>query len=346
MTRKSPADMGDPKTDLNQLVIFSKVVETHSFTAAGRALGLPKSTVSRKIAQLEDRLGVQLLQRTTRRLSLTDIGAAFYERCARICVQVEEAEMAVLQMDQQPRGLLRVAAPNELGTSFLSEIVAEFLAAHRGVDIELELTERRVDPLEDGFDLVLELGESRVQDQGLACVELGPARRLVVASPAYLERRGVPRRLEDLEHHDLVVVRDDVLRGLPGDAHHGVSLGLRGPEGTIVSLSTRPRLIVNSTALLREALLSGVGIGVLPAFRCRTELESGDLCPLLDDWTRDDGRIHARYPHARYLAAKLRVFLEFVREHLEPSPRVGQAESSSVHAASGTSRHIPAQPSA
>jgi DNA-binding transcriptional LysR family regulator len=317
--RKPRTDMSDAKSDLNQLVIFAKVVETHSFTAAGQALGLPKSTVSRKIAQLEERLGVRLLHRTTRKLSLSEVGAAFYERCARISSEIVEAEDAVRQMHRDPRGLLRVAAHHELGLDFLADVVSEFLLAYPRVDIDLELTAREVDPIEEGFDLCVRLGPLPTKSAALLAADLGPVQCHIVASPEYVERRGLPQAPSELEEHDLVVLRDP---------RRGVSLELHGPGGASVALACRPRLVVNNTGMLREAVLAGVGVGVLPAFKCRADLDAGRLRALLHDWTRSETQIHALYPTACHLAAKLRCFLEFLGGRLSPPALVTAARRS------------------
>lgn len=301
--------MSDIKTDLNQLVIFAKVVETRSFTAAGRSLGLPKSTVSRKVAQLEERLGVQLLQRTTRKLSLTEVGAAFYERCARISTEIDEAEQAVMHMHRDPRGLLRLTAPSEFASAFLSDVITDYLVAYPQVDIELELTERTVDMIEEGFDLSIRVG--LLPDPTLIARELGPIHRFLVGSPSYLERRGVPQRPADLENHDLVVL---------GNPRRNSTMELRADDGESVAISARPRLVVNSMGMLREAVLAGVGLGMLPAFKCAEDLAKARLRSFLHDWTRTDAAIHAMYPTSRHLSAKVRTFLDYVVNRLDPPP--------------------------
>ena len=314
--------MNDLKSDLNQLVIFAKVVETRSFTAAGRALGLPKSTVSRKVAQLEERLGAVLLERTTRKLSLTEVGAAFYERCARISREVDEAELAV-QGRRDPQGLLRFAASPECASTCLFELVSEFLLAHPEVDIELELTERAVDLMEEGLDLWIGVG--RPVDAAASARSLGLVQRTLVASPSYLERRGTPERPEDLEGHDLIVL---------GNPRRGATLELRGRDGERVAITARPRLVVNSVEMLRDAVVAGVGIGLLPDFRCVDELETGALRGFMHEWTHSDAALHAVYPTARHLSAKVRSFLEHLVNRLQPAPWVGARVHSSSSSAS------------
>lgn len=351
-----PGDTSEPKTDLNQLVIFAKVVETGSFTAAGRQLGLPKSTVSRKIAQLEERFGVQLLVRTTRKLAMTEVGAAFYERCSRISAQVDEVERAFDDLHGEPSGVLRVAAPHELGSLVSSELIGEFLLAHGQVGVELELTGRATEAIEQGFDLAL--GHEAVTASGLLAVELGSIERRLVASPDYLARRGVPKTPAQLERHDLCVgvgrARSSRSIENPGraepsgprviatrDSQLGSSFELLGPNRASVVISNRPRLTVNDDLALREAALSGVGIALLPVLACRRELEAGRLCMVLEDWAPSVTRMYAVYPNAHHFAAKLRAFVEFMRERLEPW--AGGSITKAVHA---PERRVDAQPSA
>lgn len=302
--------MSETKTDLNQLVIFAKVVDTRSFTAAGRALGLPKSTVSRKVAQLEQRLGVRLLRRTTRKLSLTEVGAAFYERCARISTEIDEAELAVAHMHDVPRGLLRVAASHELGEALLSELLGDFLMETREVDVELSLTSREVDLVEEGYDLSLHFGDAASQASDVLSAELGVIRTHLVASPEYIERRGTPSSPEALEHHELVAL---------GPIARGAGLQLSGPQGASASISKRPRLVVNSLATQREAVLGGVGIGLLPAFICDQHLHSGRLELVLRGWGAPNTGVYVRYPTSRHLSAKVRALSDFIGERLAPT---------------------------
>jgi DNA-binding transcriptional LysR family regulator len=315
-----PADPLESITDLNQLVIFAKVVETGSFTAAGRQLGLPKSTVSRKIAQLEQRFGVQLLVRTTRKLALTEVGSAFFERCSRISAQVDEIERAFDDLHGEPSGLLRVAVPQELAAILSGDLIGEFLLAHARVHVELELNGRSIDALGRGFDVAL--GQEAITTSGLLAVELGMVERRLFASPDYLERRGTPKTPAQLEQHDLCVGGYAAPSASPrmvavNDGRS--SFELLGPHRATVTISSRPRLRVHDDLQLREAALAGVGIALLPVFACRGELEDGRLCVVLEDWAPSATRMHAVYPSTQHFTAKLRAFVEFMRERLAPA---------------------------
>lgn len=273
--------MDGQKTDLNQLVIFAKVVETRSFTAAGRLLGLPKSTVSRKIAQLEDRLGVRLLRRTTRRIELTESGAAYHEHCVRITADIAEAERSLGRDRSRPQGLLRVALVRELGTRFFASLVADFLREQPDVDVELQLVGRSVELRSEGLDLVLD-AEGR-RELGVVTRPLGCLRRCRVAEPGYLATQSGERWLLGREQ--------------PGAAE-------------------RTRLVVDDQALLREALLAGLGVGVLPIHECEAELDSGALVELHDESPLEAMAIYASYPTSRQLSTKVGAFLEFVQRRL------------------------------
>ena len=301
--------MSQPKTDLNQLVIFAKVVDTRSFTAAGRALGLPKSTVSRKVAQLEQRLGVQLLLRTTRKLSLTEVGAAFYERCARIATEIDEATQAIMSMDDEPRGLVRVAAEPSFGSSLLAGIAGEFLVTYPEVDLDIHLVGGRVDLASGGFDLALAIDNELPERDDLLAAELGMVRSSLVASNEYLQRRGRPVTNDQLGEHDFVVV------------DRRPRIELHDHDGESVVLDHRPRLAVNDLALVHDAVLAGVGLGLLPSFCCAADIEAGRLREL-DDWRAPGLSIHAYYPTSRHLATKVRTFMDFVRDQLVVRPRV------------------------
>lgn len=302
-------NMSDAKTDLNQLVIFAKVVDTRSFTAAGRELGLPKSTVSRKVAQLEQRLGVRLLRRTTRKLSLTEVGAAFYERCARISIEIQEAEEAVASVHDKPRGLLRVALPREIGSALINGPLNDFLRAYREIDIELSLRSGEPKLAQEGYDIALQLGEIEPAGPGTLIAELGSLRTQLIASAEYLERAGVPSTPAELEHHELALLA-------PYDPVAGLLLA--GPEDEPRAIKRRPRLVSNELAVVRSAVEAGNGIGLLPTFVCADLLESGRARVVLPEWGSAEISVYARYPTSRHLSAKVRALIEFLSERFVP----------------------------
>ncbi|KFA92399.1 LysR family transcriptional regulator [Archangium violaceum] len=286
--------------DLNELLVFAKVVQAGSFTVAARGLRMPKSTVSRKVSELEERVGAQLLQRTTRKLRLTDVGQAYYEHCARIVAEAELAELAVTRMQSAPHGLLRVTAP--LTFSFLGPIVAEFLKRYPEVQVELVCTDRSVDLMQEGFDLAVRAG--RLADSSLIARKLGNVERVVVAAPSYLQERGVPKSPKDLERHDCLVFG----AGMEGNAwtlHSG---------NKSVQVSVRARLVVNEPDMLRAVAVAGAGIALVPTQPSDTDLTTGRLRRLLPDWSSSGAPVHAVYPSTRHHSPKVMAFVDFLRE--------------------------------
>jgi DNA-binding transcriptional LysR family regulator len=286
--------------DLNELLVFAKVVQAGSFTAAARGLRMPKSTVSRKVSELEERVGSQLLQRTTRQLRLTDVGKAYYEHCARIVAEAEQAELAVTRMQSAPHGLLRVTAP--LTFSILGPIVAEFLRRYPEVQVEMVCTDRAVDLVDEGFDLAVRAG--KLADSSLIARRLGSFERVVVASPGYLQARSSPKAPRDLEKHDCLLF---------GAAQSATHWTLRsGSKSVEVPVSTR--LAVNEPDMLRAMALAGAGIALLPNISCVEDVTAGRLLHLLPDWTSSETPVHAVYPSSRHHSPKVMAFVEVARE--------------------------------
>jgi DNA-binding transcriptional LysR family regulator len=292
--------------DLNEIAVFAKVVQTGSFTAAARALGMPKSTVSRKVSELEERLGARLLQRTTRKLSLTDVGNTYHQYCVRIVTEVEEAERAVGSLQEAPRGLLRLTTPLNFG--FLGPILARFLQLYPEVQLELVCTDRIVGLVEEGFDLAVRAGP--LADSSLIARHLGGIRRLVVGSPAYLARRGKPRRPEDLPRHDCAIFAAGLNPHL---------WRLEGPERT-VDVHIVAHLATNDFEMLQEAAIAGVGIAMLPANRCLDEIRSGRLERVLKTWSSPEAPMHAVYPSTRHLSTKVKKLVDHLHQHMNPPP--------------------------
>lgn len=286
--------------DLNEVLVFTRVVQAGSFTAAGRMLGMPKSSVSKKVSDLENRIGARLLQRTTRKLGLTDAGRIFFERCERIVSELEEAEQAVHQLQASPRGLLRVTAPLSFG--MLGPMIGAFLEAHPDVQLELTCTDRLVDLVEEGFDVAIRAG--RLEDSSLVARRLGTMKRVLVASPGYLRRRGTPRTVEELAQHDCLAFGAGTSQAVwtlqSGDARHDV----------------RPsaRLTVNDYELMLEVALAGQGIALMPEPICGRSIRERKLRQVLPKWGTPPTPIHAVYPTARHLSPKVVAFVKVLRE--------------------------------
>lgn len=286
--------------------MFAKVVHEGSFTAAARSLARPKSTVSRKVADLEQRLGVRLLQRTTRKLRLTDEGRAFYAHCERIVAEIAEAERALDGMHGKPRGLLRVTTPLNFG--FLGAIVAEYLRMHPAVEVDLVCTDRVTDLIEEGFDVAIRGGT--LADSTLVARHLGSIRRFIVAAPEYLAQHGSPTSPQDLCNHACIVFRG-------GSAQTAWTLQSADES---VQVTVRARLAVNDFDVLHDVVRSGLGIGLLAADRAIPDIRTGRLRRVLDPWCTPAMPIHAVYPSSRHLTARLRAFLDLLQVRMTPPP--------------------------
>ena len=296
--------------DLNDIVVFTKVVETKSFTGAAEQLGLPKSTVSRKLAQLEERLGVRLVQRTTRKLALTDIGEAYYARCARIVADVAAAEQLVMDMQSTPRGRVRVTAPIDLSTKYLGTIISEFLAAHGDVFVELEATDRIVDLIEEGFDLAIRFGQ--LPESTLIARKLCSSGGMLVASPAYLAKRGTPTNIEELDEHDRCLFT-------PTPRVQSWPL-VDGDDQTAYEFGRPARFASNNVGAVYAAVLAGTGIGHMSEFMAACDIHSGRLVHVLPAWRGRSFDVHAVYPARQNLPPRLSLFIEFLQKAMDPPP--------------------------
>lgn len=294
--------------NLEDMRLFAGVAEAGSFTAAARRLGIPKQTLSRRIAELEERLDVQLLHRTTRRLHLSEVGAAYAARCAELVRLADEANQAVTDARQVPRGVLRVTADPELGEAFLSGLVVEYASRWPEVQVDVVLTRRKVDLAEEGFDVAFRVGQEG--NPALAAISLGPARVRYCASPAYLARHGQPGRPDDLRAHECILVASD------GAAVRWPFRGRGG--GTLVPVAGRLRF--NSLAMAHAAALGGVGIAMFPEFACADDIRHGRLISVLDDWVMEVGAVWLVHPATRFLTARVRSFVDLTLERLATRP--------------------------
>lgn len=294
--------------DLSELEIFVNVVDAGSFTAAARNLGVSKSHVSKQVSALEDRLGAQLLHRTTRSLSLTDAGQAFYERGTLILEQLEEAERAVTQLHATPRGRLKISVPMTFGLRFVSPLIAEFLTEFPDLRVELDLSDRKVDVIEEGFDLAIRIGE--LQDSSLMLRKLAPATRYCCASPEYLAEHGTPTRPADLADHQCLEYTYGRLN----------TWQFIGPGGEEQFVQVDGRLRANNGEALVDACLAGLGVCLVPDFMTGDHIKAGRLVRLLDEWNEWNAGVYALYPHNRHLSAKVRQFVDFLVDKFSPAP--------------------------
>ncbi|WP_437945010.1 LysR family transcriptional regulator [Sorangium sp. So ce296] len=290
--------------DLNRIAVFVRVVDEQGFTAAARVLGLPKSSISRSVALLEEALGARLLHRSTRSVRLTEAGAAFYERASRGVASLEEAAAMVADLQSVVRGPIRITAPVDVGVAMLEPAVARFVRRHPAVRVDVVLTGRVVDLVEEGFDLALRAGPLR--DGSIIARKIGQVEDALYASPRYLERAGVPGSLADLAAHRCVLFRA---------TRNHAAWRLTGPAGE-ETVEVEGPLAVDELSFARRAVLAGVGVGLLPMILCAREVARGRLVRVLPSHMASDAPLHLVYPSARYLPHRVAVFRDFLVESL------------------------------
>ena len=299
-----------PATDrLAAMAAFAKIVELNSFSAAARDLGLSKSVVSKLVACLEDEMGARLLNRTTRRLSLTEAGLAFYQGAQRALAEADAAEAAVTQLSTAPRGVLRVNAPMSFGVRHVAPALPDFMIEYSELAVELDLNDRAVDLVEEGYDIAVRIMPLR--DSGLIVRRLAPSRFILCAAPAYLARRGTPFSPQDLADHECLLYSYQTT----GDRWR-----FQGPGGER-QVRASGRLHANNGDALLQAALGGAGVALLPSFICGEDVRAGRLVQLMPEWNqRADVDVCAVYPASRNLSPKVRVFIDFLAARFGERP--------------------------
>lgn len=290
---------------LSGLGVFAQVVEANGFTAAAARLGVSKAAVSKQVARLEDRLGVRLLNRSTRRLGLTEAGRDFYARARRILDEVEEAEQVASSRQVSPRGLLKVNAPVTYGLRALAPVVPDFMRRYPEVQIELVLNDRFVDLIDEGFDLAIRI--AALPDSSLIARRLCAARHVLFAAPAYLDRYGAPQTPADLVRHECLLYT--YLSS--GDEWRFIA-----PDGKPFGVRVAGPMRANNGDALRLAAIAGLGIGYAPDVFMGDDFDAGRLVRLLPEWRTPETAVQAVYPPGRPLGAKVRVFIEYLSEIL------------------------------
>jgi DNA-binding transcriptional LysR family regulator len=292
--------------DLNDTLIFVKVVEHGSFIAAAKSLRLPKTTVSRKVQDLETRLGAQLLHRTTRKLGLTEAGNIYYEHCQRIARELDEAESAVGQLQEGPRGWLRITAPYSLGIERIAPLLGEFHARHPEVRVEMVLSNESLDIIDKEIDVALRVGN--LPDSNLVARKLATLRTQVYASPAYLERHGEPLHPDDLQHH-----RTLGMQKMHRNGHYYWPLS---DGGQMAEYRIDPVMVANDPAGVRGALLCGEGLMLASDIMIKSFAEQGYIRRVLAGWTGPEYELNAVFPRGQVTSPKVRAFVDFLVERL------------------------------
>jgi DNA-binding transcriptional LysR family regulator len=284
-----------------QISTFVEVVARGSLSAAARAEGIAPAMIGRRLDALEARLGVKLLQRTTRRLALTDEGAAFLEDCQRILAELEEAESAVSERSAHASGHLLVSAPAGFGRQHVAPLLPSFLAEHRDVAVNLNLNDRLVDLVGEGVDVAVRI--AGLTDSNLVGVKLADNHRVVVAAPAYLKRHGTPRTLADLARHNCLAISSE-----------GSQRGWNFLEGgQVVTLKVAGNMVCNDGEVLHDWALAGRGLAWRSLWEVGTEIEAGRLVPVLEQYAAPGNDIHAVFAQRRHLPLRIRLFVDFLR---------------------------------
>jgi DNA-binding transcriptional LysR family regulator len=287
--------------DLNEVAVFTKVAEAGNFTRAAKLLGLPRATVSRKVSRLEDELGVRLLQRTTRKLSLTDAGREYYLNCSNALAEIKHANEQITESQQSPSGVLRIAAPLASQRGFMSDWITEFLLLHENITAEISLSDDMVDLIEDRIDIAFRAG--KLEDSSLIARQLGETQLVLCASPDYLKGSPEIHGIKDLKHHT------GILFGIGGEAK-AWRLG-KTRRKHIVQM--KARVVVNSMEFAINACLKGLGIALLPVPMISDYIANNDLQLVLKDYASETGGLYVIYPSRHHLSATAKAFLDFVR---------------------------------
>lgn len=314
--------------DLNDMLTFARVVESNSFSEAARRGKASKSTISKAVSRLERALGVRLLNRSTRGLSLTEVGAAFYEHCARIAAEAAQAGEVVNQLQSTPFGVLKVTAPVAFGRLHIAPAAVEYLARYSSVKLDMRITDRMIDLVDEGYDLAIRI--PRTPDPHLVGHRLAPVRRVLCATPEYFKRYGIPSTPQELQRHNCL---EHTRFGSRGEWR----LQSAGRE-TVVPI--RGTLRINDDDVLSQAVFGGLGIALLPSFIIGRELESGRLQAVLQDYMPIERHIYAVHLPNPHLPMKVRSFIDLLKTRFGPIPywdRIGEPWPAPPKEASGCS---------
>lgn len=295
---------------LTSMIVFTKVAKAGSFAAAAKELNLSRAMATKHVMQLENSLGVRLLNRTTRNLNLTEVGAVYLERCLQILDDIEETELSVTRLQTEPRGTLKLNATPFFGAYHLAPAIAAYTGIYPDVNVELVLQAGYVDLIEEGFDLAIHLDS--LPDSSLIARKLGSSQRVVCGAPAYFEKRGIPQTPNDLKKHNCLVNSS-----LPPRDQWQFSEPESG-KTTVVKVTGT--MEANVADALRMAAISGLGLVLLPTYMVGQDLRKGRLQAVLTDYIPAPLEIHAVYPHRKHLSAKVRTFVDFLHERFQPMP--------------------------
>jgi DNA-binding transcriptional LysR family regulator len=298
--------------DVNDVLIFVRVIQAGSFSRAAKLLKMPVSTVSRRVAELEEELGVPLIQRTTRSLKITDVGSAYFEHGKTIAAEIEKAEALVTNLQSIPQGLLKITAAADFGTRFLGEIVTDFLKTNPRVQADVLLTERVVDLVGEGFDLAIRMGE--LDDSSLMARKLGSLNMFVYASPDFLKISGEPKSCLDL-------AKQECIRFTGEDDQRW---SLKSSKGAQMTVKVSGRITSNNMESVRTFALAGAGFALMPKYLCDEDVKAGRLKIVLKDWAQNTGPIHLVFPGQKFQLPKVRAFADHLIRYFAQHPFLGK----------------------
>jgi DNA-binding transcriptional LysR family regulator len=293
--------VNDPQQDLNDLFYFAKVVEFGGFAPAARALGTPKSKLSRRVAGLEERLGVRLIHRSSRQFVVTEVGQTYLEHCRAMLVEAEAAQASIDAVQAEPRGVVRLTCPTTLLHAHVGVMLAEFMNRYPKITLHLEATNRRVDVLAEGIDVAIRARPAPLDDSDLAMRVLSDRGHCIVGSPGRLERDGTPQSPDELANYP------SLARGSPQQTH---TWTLRGPRHQVVTIALHPKLVTTDMFALRTAAMAGVGLVQLPLLMVRDQLGAGTLVHVLPEWEPRREIIHVVFPTRRGLVPSVRCLID------------------------------------
>ncbi|MEE9327259.1 MAG: LysR family transcriptional regulator [Cocleimonas sp.] len=291
---------------LKAMTLYCRIIETGQLSLAADELNLSKGAVSKQLAKLEESLGGRLLNRTTRRLTPTEVGTAFYQRAKLILESVEEAECIVTGLTAEPRGTLKINAPMSFGSQYLGELLAKYQQLYPQVNIDIDLHDRQIDVVEEGYDLVLRIAS--LEDSSLIARRLAPCEIVVCASPAYLEKHGMPETPDDLKKHQCL------LYSYADSAKNWV---LESDTKEKVHVQINGSFLANNGNLMCDAMIHGMGIALLPTFIVGDAIKSGKATVILNEWRQKSSDISLLYPSSKHLSAKVRAFVDLAVEHFK-----------------------------
>lgn len=295
---------------LNDVDVFVRVVQTGNFTATAEQLNLSKAVVSKYVSRLEKELGTQLLHRTTRRLSLTEAGELFFERCRFGLQEINGARSEVEWMQGAPRGTLKLAAPVSFSVAQLGAMMSKFVDEYPAVDIDMVMDDRKTDLVKEGFDLAVRVTEE-VAESSLVARRIAPCQHVLCASPAYLERHGAPEKPQDIGDHKALTYRYQ---------HSPLEWVFKAPDGTIETIEVNSKVQINNSLAIREMLLNGVGLTLTPTFLVGQDISAGRLKALLTDYEALEISVFLVYPKREFLSPKVRAFRDFLAKEIKDPP--------------------------